>query len=154
MLTYVLLLLLGAAGLIYGYTVFIPIVLFLALRYFGSELANLLECWALYGYSNLIWIPVALISWSPLTILNWAFVIAGFATSVAFLLRNLYPVLSATDRQVSKILLIVVVLLHAGLALAIKILFFAHGSPVASSPDGGDKGDKGDKGGEDASRMF
>ncbi|KAH7137127.1 hypothetical protein B0J13DRAFT_558973 [Dactylonectria estremocensis] len=129
----------GAAGLIYGYTLFIPMALFLALRYFGSESANLLECWALYGYSNLIWIPVALISSSPISILNWVFVAVGFAMSVAFLLRNLYPVLSATDRQVSKILLVVVIVLHAGLSLAIKILFFAHGSPVASTPeDGGD----------------
>lgn len=55
--------------------------------------------------------------------------------SVSFLLRNLYPVLSATDRQASKILLIVVVALHVGLAIAIKILFFAHGSPVASKPE-------------------
>ncbi|KAL9943262.1 Protein yipf2 [Verticillium nonalfalfae] len=130
----------GAAGLIYGYTLFIPVGLFLALRYFGSESANLLECWALYGYSNLIWIPVALISWSPITILNWVFVAVGFGLSVAFLLRNLYPVLSATDRQTSKILLIVVVALHLGLSLTIKILFFAHGSPVASPPKGDDKG--------------
>lgn len=128
----------GAAGLIYGYTLVIPVALFLALRYFGSESANLLECWALYGYSNLIWIPVALISWSPISILNWVFVGVGFGLSVVFLVRNLYPVLSATDRQVSKILLVIVILLHAGLSLTIKILFFAHGSPVARSPAGGD----------------
>ncbi|ROT38689.1 Yip1 domain-containing protein [Sodiomyces alkalinus F11] len=131
----------GAAGLIYGYTLFIPIVLYLALRYFGSESANLLECWALYGYANLIWVPVALISWSPITILNWVFVAIGFGVSVFFLLRNLYPVLSATDRQTSKILLVVVIALHMGLSLTIKILFFAHGSPVASNPDGGSGGD-------------
>ncbi|UNI22060.1 hypothetical protein JDV02_007984 [Purpureocillium takamizusanense] len=136
----------GAAGLIYGYTLFIPVALFLALRYFGSESANLLECWALYGYSNLIWIPVAVISWSPITILNWVFVGVGFGMSVAFLLRNLYPVLSATDRQVSKVLLIIVVVLHAGLALTIKILFFAHGSPVARPPgEGGPDNQTGDK---------
>ncbi|KAK4083206.1 hypothetical protein Purlil1_10898 [Purpureocillium lilacinum] len=136
----------GAAGLIYGYTLFIPVALFLALRYFGSESANLLECWALYGYSNLIWIPVAVISWSPITILNWVFVGVGFGMSVAFLLRNLYPVLSATDRQVSKVLLIIVVVLHAGLALTIKILFFAHGSPVARAPgEGGPDNQTGDK---------
>lgn len=57
----------GAAGLIYGYTVFVPLGLWGVLRWFGSESANLLECWALYGYGNLIWIGVALISWSPLT---------------------------------------------------------------------------------------
>lgn len=44
----------------------IPLGLWGALRWFGSESANLLECWALYGYANLIWIPVALISWSPI----------------------------------------------------------------------------------------
>ncbi|KAI1339505.1 hypothetical protein F5Y15DRAFT_415909 [Xylariaceae sp. FL0016] len=131
----------GAAGLIYGYTLFIPILLFGALRYFGSESANLLECWALYGYSNLIWIPVALISWSPVQILNWVFVSIGWGLSVAFLLRNLYPVLSATDRQTSKILLVLVVALHMGLAIAIKILFFAAGSPVADKPDAGAGGD-------------
>ena len=127
----------GAAGLIYGYTLFVPIVLFLALRYFGSESANLLECWALYGYANLIWTPVALISWSQITILNWIFVGIGFGLSAAFLLRNLYPVLSATDRQVSKVLLIVVLALHLGLAITIKILFFAVDSPVASAPGDG-----------------
>jgi hypothetical protein len=57
----------GAAGLIYGYTLFIPLGLWGVLKWFGSESANLMECWALYGYANLIWIPVALVSWSPLT---------------------------------------------------------------------------------------
>ncbi|KAL8313649.1 hypothetical protein RB601_003483 [Gaeumannomyces tritici] len=123
---------LGAAGLIYGYTLAIPVILFLALRYFGSESANLLECWALYGYSNLIWIPVAIVSWSRIDILNYVFVAVGFGYSVAFLLRNLYPVLSATDRQTSKALLIVVVVLHFALAVTIKFLFFAHHSPIGS----------------------
>ncbi|KAI0899960.1 Yip1-domain-containing protein [Annulohypoxylon nitens] len=140
----------GAAGLIYGYTMFLPVVLFGALRYFGSESANLLECWALYGYANLIWIPVALISWSPITILNWVFVGVGFGLSVAFLLRNLYPVLSATDRQTSKILLILVVALHGGLAIAIKVLFFAAGSPVS----GGKEGDTPPAAGGDGQRLF
>ncbi|KAJ5678284.1 uncharacterized protein N7477_003917 [Penicillium maclennaniae] len=112
----------GAAGLIYGYTGILPIAL---------STADLIECWALYGYSNLVWIAVALVSWSPLTALNWALVGVGFAWSVFFLLRNLYPVLNATDAKASKILLILVVALHAGLAIAIKILFFAHGSPVS-----------------------
>lgn len=57
----------GAAGLIYGYTLFIPLALWAVLKWFGSEGANVLELWALYGYGNLIWIPVALVSWSPLS---------------------------------------------------------------------------------------
>lgn len=51
-----------------------------------------------------------------------------------------YPVLSATDARTSKILLIVVAALHAGLAIAIKVLFFAHGSPLRKdAPNGDDK---------------
>ncbi|KAI9695954.1 MAG: hypothetical protein M1820_008366 [Bogoriella megaspora] len=148
----------GGAGLMYGYTAIIPIALWGALKWFGSESANLLECWALYGYANVIWIPVALISWSPIQVLNYVFVGVGFAISALFLFRNLYPVLSSTDMQTSKILLIVVVALHAGLAIAITFLFFAHASPLES--DDGKKSDPGpvddkkpdgdDKGKEDA----
>jgi hypothetical protein len=101
----------GAAGLVYGYTLFIPLGLWAVLKWFGSESANLMECWALYGYANLIWIPVALVSWSPLTgefesirrfleirriaadegiiALNYAFVGVGLAVSAVFLFRNL-----------------------------------------------------------------
>lgn len=140
----------GASGLIYGYTGVIPIGLWATLRWFGSESANLLECWCLYGYANIVWIVVAAISWSRidsmfkslllmaksliLAVLNFIFVALGFAVSAVFLVRNLYPVLSATDIKTSKILLIVMVVLHAGLAIAIKVLFFAHGSPVAKTP--------------------
>ncbi|TKA81674.1 hypothetical protein B0A55_01338 [Friedmanniomyces simplex] len=127
----------GAAGLVYGYTLVIPLGLWAVLKWFGSESANLMECWALYGYGNLIWIPVALVSWSPLSILNYAFVGVGFALSAVFLFRNLYPVVSATDAKTSRILLVVVIALHAGLAIAIKILFFAHQSPAAKGGSAG-----------------
>ncbi|WEW58360.1 GTPase-activating protein gyp8 [Emydomyces testavorans] len=125
----------GAAGLVYGYTGVIPIALWGALRWFGSSSADLIECWALYGYANLIWIAVALVSWSPLTALNWVLVGVGFGWTVFFLLRNLYPVLSTADTRTSKILLVLVIVLHAGLALAIKVLFFAHGSPAKKGKD-------------------
>ena len=79
----------GAAGLVYGYTFVVPLGLWAALKWFGSESANVLECLALYGYANLIWIPVALVSWSPIGALNYAFVGVGFAFSAFFLFRNL-----------------------------------------------------------------
>ncbi|KAL9118669.1 MAG: hypothetical protein Q9187_004782 [Circinaria calcarea] len=115
----------GASGLVYGYTGVIPVVLWGLLKWFGSEGANVLECWALYGYANLIWIPVALISWSPITILNLVFVGVGLGVSGLFLVRNLYPVVSAVDQKTSKVLLIVVMALHAGYAIAIAFLFFS-----------------------------
>ena len=136
----------------------IPIALWALLKWFGSESANLMECWALYGYANIIWIPVALISWSPVTSQysfhfllpplivvqfligsSWASALASrlcFSSATCEVDMSLspamsltlprYPVLSATDVKTSKILLIVVVVLHAGLAIAIQILFFAY----------------------------
>jgi len=62
--------------------------------------------------------------------------------SVFFLIKNLYPVISATDKKTSQILLLVVVLLHAGLAVAIKVLFFSHKSPAKKNTDKTD-GDEG-----------
>lgn len=120
----------GAAGLIYGYTLFIPLGLWAALRWFGAQSLELVECWALYGYSNLFWIGVALLSWSRLNGLNYALVGVGFAVSVFFLVKNLFPVISATEKKISQVLLIAVVVLQAGLAVAIKVLFFPHKSPA------------------------
>lgn len=125
----------GAAGLIYGYTLFVPAGLWAALRWFGARSFELVECWALYGYGNLFWIIVALVSWSPLNALNYALVGLGFCVSVFFLVKNLHPVIMATDKKVSQILLVLVVLLHAGLAIAIKVLFFSHSSPAKDKDD-------------------
>jgi starch phosphorylase len=66
-------------------------------------------------------------------------------------LRNLYPVLSTTEAKTSKVLLIVVLALHAGFAIAIKVLFFASTSPIGN-PKGGE--DKGDGKGDMIMRMF
>ncbi|KAL8874065.1 MAG: hypothetical protein Q9198_006938 [Flavoplaca austrocitrina] len=140
----------GAAGLIYGYTAIVPIALWGLLKWFGSGNApgesniGLVECWALYGYANVIWIPVALISWSPISILNYVFVAVGFAVSALFLTRNLWPVVSVTEAKISRILVIGVVAAHAGLAIAIKFLFFAAG-PAAKDIPKGDEAEKGEK---------
>ncbi|MCJ1458127.1 hypothetical protein MMC28_008498 [Mycoblastus sanguinarius] len=135
----------GAAGLIYGYTGLVPVGLWALLRWFGAESATLVECWALYGYANFIWIPVATISWSPITALNYVFVSIGFLWSVAFLVRNLWLVVNVTEAKVSRVLVIGVVALHAGLAVAIKFLFFAHGSPAVKEPKGDAEGDGAEK---------
>jgi len=49
-------------------------------------------------------------------------------------------VISATDKKISQILLVAVVVLHAGLAVAIKILFFSHKSPAKSGDGDSDVG--------------
>ncbi|KAF2849722.1 Yip1 domain-containing family [Plenodomus tracheiphilus IPT5] len=141
----------GAAGLVYGYTGLVPVGLWGVLKWYGSESANLLECVCLYGYANLVWIGVAVVSWSPVAILNYIFAALGLAFSATFLLRNLYPILSTTEAKTSKILLVLVLALHAGFAIAIKVLFFAATSPVG--PKEGDKGAAGG-GGEGGGRLF
>lgn len=55
----------GAAGLMYVYTTVIPLALWGALKWYGSDAASLLECICLYGYANLIWVPIAIASASP-----------------------------------------------------------------------------------------
>lgn len=57
-----------------------------------------------------------------------------------------YPVITATDAKTSRILLIIVLVLHAGLAIAIKITFFAHGSPAVKEPSDSPRGGDQDKG--------
>lgn len=126
----------GAAGLVYGYTAVVPAALWALLKWFGAQGVELVECWALYGYANLVWIAVAILSWSPLTALNYVLVGLGYALSVFFLVKNLYPVISSTEKKTSQTLLIAVVMLHAGLAIAIKILFFAHASPARKEAAG------------------
>ncbi|KAF3908211.1 hypothetical protein AA313_de0203045 [Arthrobotrys entomopaga] len=116
----------GAAGLVYGYTAIVPAALWGVLKWYGSDSANLLECLSLYGYANVIWVPVSIASVSPIQILNWVFCAVGLGVSATFLFRNLYPVISGIDAQTSKIVLVIMLILHSGFALAIKILFFAH----------------------------
>lgn len=56
--------------------------------------------------------------------------------------------LSSTEAKTSKILLIVVLVLHAGYAIAIKVLFFAATSPVGPK-DGKEAGNIGGGDGDD-----
>ncbi|KAK9375154.1 uncharacterized protein V1513DRAFT_414158 [Lipomyces chichibuensis] len=125
----------AAAALMYGYTFIVPILLWGFLKWYRSEHARLLECVTLYGYANTIWVPVALVSISPIEIFNfptisnvvrWASAAVGFAISTTFLVRNLYPVLNSTEAKTSRILLIVVVLGHMALAFVVKLVFFAY----------------------------
>ena len=88
-------------------------------------------------------VPNGHITHADIVVLNYVFSALGLAFSATFLLRNLYPVLSTTEAKTSKILLIVVLALHTGFAIAIKVLFFAATSPVGPNKD--DKGEgKGD----------
>ncbi|KAK9383829.1 uncharacterized protein V2V93DRAFT_362824 [Kockiozyma suomiensis] len=125
----------AAAALMYGYTFVVPIILWGVLKWYKSENARLLDCVALYGYANTIWVPVALVSTSPIEIFNfptisnvvrWICTAIGFAVSTTFLVRNLYPTLMSTEAKTARILLVAVVLGHVVLAFVVKLVFFAY----------------------------
>ncbi|KAK9464475.1 hypothetical protein V1512DRAFT_268305 [Lipomyces arxii] len=125
----------AAAALMFGYTFLVPVILWGVLKWYKSEHARLLECVSLYGYANTIWVPVSLVSISPIEIFNfptisnvvrWVSAAIGFAVSTTFLVRNLYPVLNSTEAKTSRILLIAVVAGHMALAFVVKLVFFAY----------------------------
>ena len=68
-----------------------------------------------------------------INVIQWVSVSVGFAWSLLFLVRNLYPVLSRADAQTSRLLLIGIIAAHAGLALAVKFVFFRSLPPVLKS---------------------
>ncbi|ORY73896.1 Yip1 domain family [Protomyces lactucae-debilis] len=124
----------SAATLIYGYTFITPVLSWLILLWYKCE-PSLLEVLCLYGYANAAWVPVSLVSISPLEFfhyatlsnwIRWVSVILGFTLSGFFLVRNLMPVLNRADSKTSQIMLIGVVALHAAFSLAIKFLFFSY----------------------------
>lgn len=129
----------GAAGLMYSYTFIVPTVLWLVIRYLNiSPTTTLVQLICLYGYSNITWIPVAILSISPLlgaptasNIIRWVFITLGFAFSGSFIGKNLYKVLVpretenvAVNRKSGLTVLLGFLLLHTAFALAVKILFF------------------------------
>jgi protein YIPF1/2 len=59
-----------------------------------------------------------------ISVMQWVSVSVGFAWSALFLVRNLYPVLSRADAQTSRLLLVGIIAAHAGLAIAVKFVFF------------------------------
>lgn len=133
-------LLTGAAGLMYGYTLFIPLGLWLVVRYLDiAPRTTLLQFICLYGYSNVIWIPVAILSVAPLlgtptlaNVLRWIFVAVGFAFSAMFLTKNVYRMLVPADvganvvvnKKPAMAILGAIVVLHIGLSFVVKMTFF------------------------------
>lgn len=136
-------LLTGAASLLYSYTFIWPPILWFVSRYQGlltqQPNASMVSFVSLYGYSNIIWIPVAILAVTPLDgllpkftdLFRWFVVLLGYAFSAVFLAKNLKAIYLprdtagvTVDKTPGGILLSVVLLLHVAVAIAIKYLFF------------------------------
>jgi len=134
-----------AVSLVYAYGIGLPILLWLALRYLGVGEWSVVEALAVWGYGQFIWIPVSILCVIPIPILRWGLVGVAFGLSGYFLVANVYPILSSAEAKPTRLIIILVALLHAGLALSFKVLFFSYYvvkeiGPGADIPGGGETG--------------
>jgi len=121
-----------AVTLVYSYGLGLPALVWIALRYMGvvggssGEDWSLVECVASWGYGMFVWIPVSLLCIIPVPILRWVLVGAAFGLSGFFIFSNIWPILAGTDQKSSRLILAVLIPIHAGIALTFKVLFFSY----------------------------
>ncbi|GAA99751.1 uncharacterized protein L969DRAFT_622221 [Mixia osmundae IAM 14324] len=123
-----------AVTIVYIYALAIPILLWAVFRYWaGITSRGPVEMLSLYGYGLAPWIFVALLSIPPLPAVRLLFTLIAFAVSGGFILRNIYPVLNSAPSKMARGLIIAVVVLHAGLTIALWIAFLAGGGQPAKT---------------------
>ncbi|XP_074574930.1 uncharacterized protein LOC141831470 isoform X2 [Curcuma longa] len=111
-----------SAGLFYGYVTFVPLGLYIILKYFSTP-SGLVQLWCLYGYSLFVFIPALCLSIVPVEIFRWVIVgIAGFM-SATFLALNLRAhIMSSGERWF--LIVAGIFLLQLALAVVLKLYFF------------------------------
>jgi len=115
-----------AATLVYTYSFGVPLALWLALRYLGVGEWGIVDALGVWGYAQFVWIPVSMLCVIPESITRWVFVGLAFSLSGYYLVVNVYPILSSADAKATRLLIVAVGVLHAGLALTFKVLFFSY----------------------------
>jgi len=71
-----------------------------------------------------LWVPVSILCVIPVPIVRWVLVLVAFGTSGYFLIVNIYPILATAEAKATRLLIIIIAVLHAALALTFKVLFF------------------------------
>ncbi|KZT12966.1 Yip1 domain family protein [Laetiporus sulphureus 93-53] len=115
-----------ATALVYAYGIALPVLLWFALRYLGVGEWGITEAVAVWGYGQFVWIPVTVLCVIPVPLVRWVLVGIAFLLSGYFLVANVYPVLASADAKPVRLIIILLVILHAGLALSFKVLFFSY----------------------------
>lgn len=115
-----------AVSLVYAYGLGLPVLLWAALRYFGVSEWSLVEAVAVFGYGQFVWIPVSLLCVIPIPILRWSLVGVAFGLSGYFLVANVYPILASAEAKATRLLVIIIFILHAALAITLKVEFFSY----------------------------
>ncbi|GLB39739.1 putative yip1 domain family protein [Lyophyllum shimeji] len=115
-----------AVSLVYAYGLALPILLWLALRYLGVGEWSVVEAVAIWGYGQFVWIPVSILCVIPVPIVRWVLVFLAFALSGYFLVINIYPILASAEAKATRLIIIIIAVLHAALALTFKVVFFSY----------------------------
>ncbi|KAM6501186.1 hypothetical protein JOM56_004200 [Amanita muscaria] len=115
-----------AVSLVYAYGLGLPVLLWITLRYLGVGEWSIIEAIAVWGYGQFVWIPVSILCVIPVPLVRWGLVGVALGLSGWFLVANIYPVLASAEAKATRLLIIILVLLHFALALTFKLLFFSY----------------------------
>ncbi|KAJ8492362.1 hypothetical protein OPV22_014083 [Ensete ventricosum] len=111
-----------SAGLFYGYVTFVPLGLYIILKYFSVP-SGLVQLWCLYGYSLFIFIPASCLSIVAVEIFRWVIVGVAGSMSATFVALNLRShIKSAGERWF--LIVAGIFLLQLALAVVLKLYFF------------------------------
>ncbi|KAF8508723.1 Yip1-domain-containing protein [Hysterangium stoloniferum] len=124
-----------AVTLVYVYGLAIPVLLWIVLKYLGVGEWSPAEAVAVFGYGQFVWIPVSVLCVIPVAIVRWVLVGVAFGFSGYFLVANIYPILASAEQKATRLLVIILVVLHAALALTFKLLFFSYYVDTTSPSD-------------------
>ncbi|EPT02880.1 hypothetical protein FOMPIDRAFT_1022735 [Fomitopsis schrenkii] len=113
-------------SLVYAYGLLVPVLLWFGLRYLGVGEWSVVDAVAIWGYGQFVWIPVAVLCVIPIPIVRWVVVGLGALLSGYFLMANVYPVLASADAKSVRLIIVLLALMHLGIALSFKILFFSY----------------------------
>eukprot|EP01113_Clastostelium_recurvatum_P024851 TRINITY_DN2973_c0_g1_i1.p1 TRINITY_DN2973_c0_g1~~TRINITY_DN2973_c0_g1_i1.p1 ORF type:complete len:316 (-),score=60.90 TRINITY_DN2973_c0_g1_i1:90-1037(-) len=122
------------ATTIYGYSIVIPFIMWAVFKWMKMPF-RLIELLCIYGYSLFVFIPACLLCIIPRMEVQWAVTAVAAGLSGWFLVSNLIPPLRKHDAKLGMITLVVIAVLHLGLALAFKMYFFQLESGTSSSAE-------------------
>jgi protein YIPF1/2 len=125
--TYDFTLLTGAAAVIYGFALGIPLSLWFAFRYFKVPF-SLVQSICTYGYCHSAYIAAALLCMIPSNLIGWLAILLAFGISGAYLGFNLLTFVSThvQKKEICNGLVGAAVLAHGVFACLLKLYFFKH----------------------------
>jgi len=112
---------------VYGYSFLVPLILWGVFKWMKLGL-RLLDMLCIYGYTLFIYIPASVLCVVPVTFVQWIIVGVASGVSGVFLVTNIFTPLKEDFTKRGIIICAIIGALHLGLALLLKLYFFANHS--------------------------